>query len=288
MLNVNSLIFICVIILSALLYTNHCGRSNYIERFGLPAMSRRIERVVSTPSEMAKGNFYSVPGNYQALLTPRFSPSSLAQAVSFKVPENKMMAISNEPVTKTPKCDPVTFGKMVKEDYNSCRPAQPIDETPKALQSMAASNQPITSENAQDSQYPLVSDMIPVNDMSNINTVSAGDNDESLSNEPIIYDRVIYSNRNSRLRSQGDPIRGDLPIVPCNADWFKPNVNPSTDLQIGAMNVMGGNNETSNELMTLINLTSGGNTNSSNMTSSAFMYNTEPEVQSKYQVSSFV
>ena len=59
-------------------------------------------------------------------------------------------------------------------------------------------------------------------------------------NIPVVYDRVIYTNNNSRLRSQGDMIRGDLPIKPNSSDWFRPSVRPSVDLQRGAMNVMGG------------------------------------------------
>jgi hypothetical protein len=80
--------------------------------------------------------------------------------------------------------------------------------------------------------------------------------------QPIIYDRYIYSNRNSRLRGQGDPIRGDLPIVPISGSWFIPSgafEGPNVVLQQGAMNVMGGvNNETSNQLANLIYNSSGG------------------------------
>jgi hypothetical protein len=80
--------------------------------------------------------------------------------------------------------------------------------------------------------------------------------------QPIIYDRYIYSNRNSRLRGQGDPIRGDLPIVPISGSWFIPSgayEGPNIVLQQGAMNVMGGvNNETNNQLANLIYNSSGG------------------------------
>jgi hypothetical protein len=80
--------------------------------------------------------------------------------------------------------------------------------------------------------------------------------------QPIIYDRYIYSNRNSRLRCQGDPIRGDLPIVPISGSWFIPSgayEGPNIVLQQGAMNVMGGvNNETNNQLANLIYNSSGG------------------------------
>ena len=79
--------------------------------------------------------------------------------------------------------------------------------------------------------------------------------------QPVVYDRFVYANRNSRLRSQCDPIRGDLPIVPCSASWFRPSVHPQLDLQEGAMNVMGGfANSTSRSLAQLIDLASAGTT----------------------------
>jgi hypothetical protein len=77
--------------------------------------------------------------------------------------------------------------------------------------------------------------------------------------QPIVYDRFLYANRHSRLRAMGDPIRGDLPIVPNSGNWFVPSVHPNIDLQAGAMNVMAGvNNETNHQLASLIYNSSGG------------------------------
>jgi hypothetical protein len=77
--------------------------------------------------------------------------------------------------------------------------------------------------------------------------------------QPIVYDRYIYANlKNTRLRSQGDPIRGDLAIAPCNQGWFNVSVNPVVDLQPGALNVIGGTtNEQGRSLAELQYLTSG-------------------------------
>jgi hypothetical protein len=58
--------------------------------------------------------------------------------------------------------------------------------------------------------------------------------------QPVVYDRLIYANRNSRLRSRGDWIRGDLAIAPRKGDWFQVAVNPSIDLNQGALNVLAG------------------------------------------------
>lgn len=77
---------------------------------------------------------------------------------------------------------------------------------------------------------------------------------------PITYDRLMFSNKRSRLREHGDPIRGDLPIIPHNPDWFRPSVQPHIDLKEGAMQVMGGyDNETNNKLSLLMAASAGNN-----------------------------
>lgn len=76
--------------------------------------------------------------------------------------------------------------------------------------------------------------------------------------QPVTYDRFMFSNKKSRLRSHGDPIRGDLPIVPHNSDWFRPSVQPHIDLKEGAMQVMGGfDNDTNNQLSQLMSASAG-------------------------------
>ena len=76
--------------------------------------------------------------------------------------------------------------------------------------------------------------------------------------QPVTYDRFMFSNKKSRLREHGDPIRGDLPIIPHNSDWFRPSVQPHLDLKEGAMQVMGGfDNETNNQLSMLMAASAG-------------------------------
>ena len=63
---------------------------------------------------------------------------------------------------------------------------------------------------------------------------------------PVIYDHVMYSNIKSRTRGQGDPIRGDLKIIPDNMKpggnkhWFQVSANPERDLHPGAMKFLFG------------------------------------------------
>lgn len=79
--------------------------------------------------------------------------------------------------------------------------------------------------------------------------------------QPVMYDRYIYANQKSRLRESGDPIRGDLPIVPGNLGWFTPSVTPNIDLRDGAMAVLGGeDNSTARSTLALVQAASGGTT----------------------------
>jgi hypothetical protein len=76
---------------------------------------------------------------------------------------------------------------------------------------------------------------------------------------PVIFDRFITANLNSRLRSQGDKIRGDLAIAPCNSGWFQVSANPALDLEPGALAVLGGTfNEQGQAVASLVNMASGG------------------------------
>lgn len=252
------------LIIAVFAICNISKSSKIQESFGMnPSQVWKIDRTVAASPEAArKGDFYSVPGTYQSILSPRFSNVDYGANIRYNMPTYENQA--------TP-CNPLTFGNMAKENYSenygcgSCgggcgsvgckkggaslgfREGAPSTESGFASGNY---NQMLDSVYS-DSSYPEVTSSLPVGDMTTINASG-----ETI--QPIIYDRYIYANRNSRLRSQGDPIRGDLPIVPCNADWFRPSVHPSIDLQEGAMNVMGGNqNETANALSDLIYTASG-------------------------------
>ena len=106
-------------------------------------------------------------------------------------------------------------------------------------------------KNAYSAGSPEPGSMIEVDQITQLSA------DGELTN-PVVYDRYIFSNRNSRLRAHGDPFRGDLPIIPLQSDWFRPNVHPNVDLQAGAINVLGGyDNETAKATANLIFKSSG-------------------------------
>jgi hypothetical protein len=92
---------------------------------------------------------------------------------------------------------------------------------------------------------------MPVSDMTSAGASAKGDNVQ-----PIVYDRLMFANADSRIRGQGCPIRGDLPIVPCSTGWFQVSARPSVQLQQGALSVLGGlQNETTQALSGLVNET---------------------------------
>ena len=108
--------------------------------------------------------------------------------------------------------------------FNSVPDATPKDTTVEKF----------TYENAQ---VPLPQDMCNVNIM-------------GTENQPVIYDRLMYSNMRSRLRGQGDYIRGDIKITPDNYkagcqhnNWFQVSVKPERDLNPGAMEHLFGRSE---------------------------------------------
>jgi len=254
--------------------------SDISEGFGmLPSRQAKVDRVVAESRTAAeKGQFYSVPGTYQSILNPRFSNVDYGANVRYNMPSHKNLASPNEPLN---------FGDMAKENYNNnnCRKNSnnsSIGE-PATKAGYASGNYNKALESAYSGSDTSPSASLPVSNMSALN--AAGD-----SGQPIIYDRYIYANRNSRLRSQGDPIRGDLPIVPCSSDWFRPSVSPNLDLQQGAMTVMGGfDNDTSTALASLMYNSSGNSqTTAGGVNMARQLQTTASNGLSSINVSSFV
>jgi len=248
------------------------------EGFGmLPSRTWKVDRVAAaSPAAAQKGDFFSVPGTYQAMLNPRFSNVQYGANIKYNMPSYENQAVP---------CDPLTFGGMASESYGhrenftsgattregygcgscgggcsavSCRKGGAPKSFHGGAPLMQADyadgnyNQMIDQANMS-SQYMDTSAMVPVGDMTTVNALG-----ETV--QPIVYDRFIYANRNSRLRGAGDPIRGDLPIVPCAPGWFRPSVT-TNDLQQGALAVMGGYDNSQGQAMAeLINATSGDTT----------------------------
>jgi len=222
----------------------------------------------------AKGDFFSVPGTFQAALSPRFANMNVGANIRYNPPAMKNMAAP---------CDPLTYGNMArenfttKEDYGcngcnsglSCRkggePGSFHGGAPLMPANYTNGNRVEIMDQVRDmDQSSFSTNMLPVDTMATVNELGELE-------QPIVYDRLMFANRNSRLRSQGDMIRGDLPIVPCVGGWFNVSVQPNIDLQQGAMNVLAGaNNEVTQALTELVYRTSGNSSSTiagSNMSS---------------------
>lgn len=237
----------------------------------LPGFTVKAQRVMMSPGPN-KGDFIEIPGNYQSMLSPRFSNVDYGASIRYNVPSQDNMAANAE--------NPIGYGNMIynskspasqvqlKENFGTasgCRPGAVGSMGNGASSSMKTSNivppnysagnysQALNSGNT----YTETTDMLPVQAMN-----SGGQMLNALGEtetQPIIYDRYIFANQKSRLQGLGDPIRGDLPIVPVRSEWFRPSVHPQIDLRSGAILAMSGaDNSTSKELLALQSAASGG------------------------------
>lgn len=256
-------------------------KKNIIENFaGMPyPMTWKINREVAVPRCNNKPKMFSVSGNYQSSLSPRFSNvDGYGTRIRYRRPCNEVMGVPEHPLT------------YYKNTVDSCNPCVIERFDPKGCSMPPLCD--LSKINVNDKcggkkcpQSATVTSMLPITDMRTINAMSSvqtrenqQDIDGALAEcgapssicednqQPIVYDRLIYANARSRLRGAGDPIRGDLPIVPVlpesNPDslvMFRPSVTSSIDLQQGALNVMGGyDNTTMKQLNTLIQRSTNG------------------------------
>ena len=221
---------------------------------------------VATSSSMSgvkKGDFFSVPGTFQAAISPRFINTNLGAQIKYNPPSMSHMAA---PV------DPLTYRNMARENFTTkedygCKTGLCCNKggdssafhggAPLMDSNFTAGDyQKVLEEARGDSGQTFATSMLPVQTMATI----GADGLETM--QPIVYDRLMVANRNSRTRGQGDWIRGDLPIVPCEPGWFRPSVAPNIDLNQGAMNVLAGvNNEVTQAMSQLIYSTSGNTEN---------------------------
>lgn len=239
-----------------------------------------IKQKNSCQFKAAGGNLLSGLGNdrfvknpkFQSMLSPRFYPSDMGAQVRYNMADYENQAVP---------CKPLTFGNMAEENYENpvvenypsasascsngscgggCSPScgkggMPIpyhggDKMMPAGFAAGNYNQ-VADKVYSQSDYPEISDVLPVGTMTTMDA-------EGNVTEPVVYQQFMFANPKSRLRSLGDPIRGDLPIVPCEGNWFSVHPTVNIDLQQGAMNVIGGvQNETSTALAQLIHDSSG-------------------------------
>ena len=251
----------------------------------LPNRQVKTEKMFKDPTSHS---FFQVP-NFQSILSPRFSNVNYGPDLRTQFPNYNRMGVPRDPLQETVgpvdplnNSHPAAAYKAALGSNNHIRKntIENYQHNPQygwqKTANIGASKIPLDPHNPSSANYTNGNYSQVLNDVTvagavdgwPTNTVAQADhasfvNQDGEMKQPIVYDRYIYANRNSRLRGQGDPIRGDLPIVPISGSWFIPSAtagnNVNQVLQQGAMNVLGGvNNETSNALANLIYNSSGG------------------------------
>lgn len=204
-----------------------------------------------------QGYFFSVPPNLQGALSPRMSgTANYGPWLYTKMPSENVQGVPQNPLTypnSIKKCSNGinVYNSDMKMKNGGCNGS--VENFYSVAPDFSTTNYASMENNLKPRSNIIVNDLVP--DQNAVASMSG-----SIS-QPIVYDRYIYANQKSRLYGLGDPIRGDLPIVPYNGDWFRPSVQPNIDLRDGAMMAMGGiDNATARNTLSLMEASSGGAT----------------------------
>lgn len=245
---------------------------------------------------MGSGKFFSVP-SFQGILSPRFSNTQYGAMIRYNMPSRANMAAPCEPLTfsqmsqenyqppngmqQQPMRQPLNGNgngaKQVrfadqKENFcgggcmgGACGSGCPsCGKGGYGLGHDVAGGYELPSGYKNGNWYGEY-DSLPANvsmgsdlPVGSMSTMDGAGNQEQF----VTFNRLIYSNRpSSRGYGQGDFIRGDLPITPCNTGWFSVYPNIARDLNQGAMGVLagaGGGGETTSKLQQLLVNATGG------------------------------
>jgi hypothetical protein len=246
-------------------------------------MSYKISREVNLPPSCDKpAETFAVSGNYQSSLPPRFSNTQYRTRIrSAGMPRDEVLSFDPDcpllnrnlicglggcEVYKPPVCG---RDEKTRACSNAIRPDVPCCGVPTPCAPCAPCGQDRDIHHA-----------LPVTDMRTVQCMASAQDPHKQSRIiqaaqdtchlpckeaaecPVVYDRLIYANARSKLRSVGtDWIRGDLSIVPVLPEsnpeslvWGRPSVTPHLDLNRGAMHVLGGyDNASARSLESLMN-----------------------------------
>jgi len=223
------------LLMSSLAPPGSAARDKYLSAMQLPAQSRFSNDSAEFYSGCGGGPMtdnttgppvYTVPGTYQSALSPRFNSEGYNSYVKYSLPEEKYLG--NRPNDPLMMAD-VVERPVIREEYTGS--------------SKFSGNTPYEFNEIYDKQKKQgdeVASKLPVP------TMGSGQS-KDLPSSFWQADRFIFKLQRSRLFGAGDPIRGDLPCVPCSSSpnpadnvWFRPSVNVARDLRAGAINVMSG------------------------------------------------
>lgn len=225
-----------------------CKKDSIIEHFGtLPPRAVRAEQIAQHTCGPQKGQFYTLPGTYQAMVNPRQAGMvDYGAGLRYKMPDDKYMAQSMGSLAPQP--------AVVKEMYE--QPNGEVFSKPPPSNFSAGNYGTKLSQLSTGASTSIVPKPVSGGSaMATMNELGQVDNQCN----PIIFERLIYANQRAPSLVGADPIRGDLPILPRDDKWFSVSANPQTMLKDGALAAMGGlDNNNTKELMALKSAASGG------------------------------
>ena len=234
---------------------NYC-KSEY---FGTnPPMTTKINREI----QMSNGTSYSVNGNYQSNLSPRFINTNVGANIRYHLPPPGVLPDSNRTARRVPTETRPTIIDPPSSSSSAATGRRLMNERHITMDTPSAS---VDNMRQIQREYINVTDLLPVTDQA-VHNETMQKQPMVEDEQPIIYDRFMFANSKSNLRGQSDPFRGDLPIVPVlpqsapdSGVWFRPSVTPHIDLGRGYLSVAGGfDNDSNNKLKELMIASSGG------------------------------
>jgi hypothetical protein len=194
-------VIVLVLLFLALGYCLYMRLSNKsVESFTNVPLTHRVERIIRHPDGResshpmnVRSNFFTIPSNWQANLSPRFSNVDYGAHLRYQMPDIKYQAVPKSPMD---------YGDMVQEGYCGANLCNKDKQMPEYLES---------------------SDMIPVGDMKSQDTCNSV---KSPANT-VVYDRLVYSTAKNRTLEGADYFRGDLKCIPKEPGWFAPDATPN-------------------------------------------------------------
>jgi len=254
-------VVIAAVVVAVAIYVFTKQSSTIKEGFGSFSLAVKPQVVSMQMDGPSKGTFYSTPG-FQAVPPPRFDSNGYGAYINYKMPPRDMQGVPVDPISQ----GNISGSATIKEKFScgcgsgcsesSCPSPQYVPGPVTKPNYVAGNYNELADQIYKNSEYPEVSSMLPVGDMTS--TDALGD-----SVQTVTFNNFTYANPKSRLRALGDKIRGDIPI--CDKDGrltgtlWRPAVNVALDLEPGALAVMAGpNNDTNNELIAYMAASSGG------------------------------
>ena len=202
-----------------------------------------------------RGTFVTTPA-YQCNLSPRMMPIQLPSNIRYRMPSQDNLAVPKNPLgypnslpggSVSAPATAKDFSKMAcKENYGAGKTKGNGNGNGNGKESYCGAsaygevlppnykpNQAEYNKLANELNKVTLTDFTPNMDMT---TMTATGEQEQVR----VLNRLVYGVKKDRNLRNADPIRGDLPIVPCQTGWFQVSTNPVTMLNPGAMAVMGG------------------------------------------------